>query len=54
MRLTNQCCVWSHNLDAETLLTRVKVSYYNALYDYNIALAQVNWASGYLIQKYSL
>jgi len=41
-------------LDAETLLTRAKVSYYNALYDYNIALAQVNWASGYLIQKYSL
>ncbi len=41
-------------LDAETLLTRAKASYYNALYDYNIALAAVNWASGLLIQKYSL
>lgn len=41
-------------LDAETLLTRARVSYYNAVYDYNIALAAVDWASGVLVQKYLL
>lgn len=35
-------------LDAQTLLARSRISYYNAIYDYNLALAALRWASGTL------
>ncbi len=33
-------------LDAQTLLARSRISYYNAIYDYNLAQASLRWASG--------
>ncbi|HSR36255.1 MAG TPA: TolC family protein, partial [Desulfurivibrionaceae bacterium] len=33
-------------LDAQTLLVKAKTNYWNAVYDYNIASATVDWASG--------
>ncbi|MEW6593943.1 MAG: TolC family protein [Thermodesulfobacteriota bacterium] len=33
-------------LDAQTLLVKAKANYWNAAYDYNIASAMVDWASG--------
>ncbi|MEW6500818.1 MAG: TolC family protein [Thermodesulfobacteriota bacterium] len=35
-------------LDAQTLLVKAKSNYWNAVYDYNIASAAVDWASGTL------
>lgn len=35
-------------LDAQTLLARSRISYYNAIYDYNLAQASLRWASGTL------
>ncbi len=35
-------------LDAQTLLTRARTNNYNALYDYNIAVARLDWATGVL------
>lgn len=35
-------------LDAQTLLARSRISYYNAIYDYNQAQASLRWASGTL------
>jgi len=33
-------------LDAQTLLVKARTNYWNAVYDYNIASATVDWASG--------
>ncbi len=38
-------------LDAQTLLTRANVNYYNALYDHKIAIASLNWATGTIGQQ---
>lgn len=35
-------------LDAQTLLARSRISYYNAIYDYNLSRAALKWASGTL------
>ncbi|MCK5544763.1 MAG: TolC family protein, partial [Desulfobulbaceae bacterium] len=36
-------------LDAHTLLDRAETNYYNALYDYNLAIATLDWASGDIV-----
>ncbi len=36
-------------LDAHTLLDRAGNNYYNALYDYNLAIATLDWACGDLV-----
>ncbi|MCF6290660.1 MAG: TolC family protein [Desulfobacterales bacterium] len=35
-------------LDAQTLLTRARTNNYNALYEFNIALSRLDWATGVL------
>lgn len=40
-------------LDAQSLMTRARTNYYNALYDYNIALARLDWATGDLTNQYA-
>lgn len=39
-------------LDAQTLLIKAKTNYYNALYDHNIAIAGLEWATGVLAKQY--
>jgi len=39
-------------LDAQTLLTRAKTNYYNALYDYKVSTSKLEWAMGVLGEKY--
>ena len=35
-------------LDAQTRLSRARISYYNALYNYRISLMRLSWATGKL------
>jgi outer membrane protein TolC len=39
-------------LDAQILLTRAKLNYFNALYDYRIASAALDWSTGTLAENY--
>ncbi len=36
-------------LDAQTRLTRARINYYNALYNYKISLMRLSWATGTLV-----
>lgn len=39
-------------LDAQILLTRAKLNYFNALYSYRVASAALDWSTGILVEKY--
>ena len=49
-RYQAQLSTTTNVLDAQTRLTRARINYYNALYNYQISLMRLAWATGTLIQ----
>jgi outer membrane protein TolC len=50
-RYQAQLATSTNVLDAQTRLTVARINYYNALYNYRIALMKLAWATGTLVQK---
>jgi outer membrane protein TolC len=49
-RYQAQLSTTTNVLDAQTRLTRARINYFNALYNYKISLMRLAWATGTLIQ----